>query len=145
MTRRDGDGPALEGAVPPLLLYDGFCGLCDRTVQFALARDRTGTLRFATLQGAHGTAVRAQYAALAGVDSVVWLDADGAHVRSEAAIRLGRYLGGAWSLVAAAARLVPRAWRDAVYAGVARRRYRVFGRRDHCRPPLATQRPRFLD
>mgnify|MGYP001810099815 CR=1 FL=1 len=130
---------------PPTLLYDGLCGLCDATVQFVLARDRVGTLRFATLQGTEGAALRAAHPALAGVDSVILLDADGAHVRSEAALRLGRYLGGGWRWVAAVAAWVPRPVRDAGYAVVARWRYRVFGRREACRPPSAAQRARFLD
>ena len=34
-----------------LVLYDGVCGLCNRTVQFALKRDRRDLFRFAPLQG----------------------------------------------------------------------------------------------
>ena len=35
----------------PVLLYDGLCGLCVRTVQIVLRGDRRGVLRFAPLQG----------------------------------------------------------------------------------------------
>jgi predicted DCC family thiol-disulfide oxidoreductase YuxK len=35
----------------PVLLYDGLCGFCDRTVQFILARDAGGPMHFAPLQG----------------------------------------------------------------------------------------------
>ena len=34
-----------------VLLYDGLCGFCDGTVQFVLARDPDGSMKFATLQG----------------------------------------------------------------------------------------------
>ncbi|MGD2018124.1 MAG: DCC1-like thiol-disulfide oxidoreductase family protein, partial [Planctomycetota bacterium] len=40
----------------PLLLYDGECGLCSRTVRFVLRRDRLKRLRFAALRSAAGEA-----------------------------------------------------------------------------------------
>ncbi|MGH7718177.1 MAG: thiol-disulfide oxidoreductase DCC family protein, partial [Gemmatimonadaceae bacterium] len=105
-----------------LLLYDGTCGFCARGVQFVLHHERRRrTLRFATLQGARGDEVRRAYPSLAAVDSMVLLlpPADGREgsllVRSEAALAVGVYLGGGWRALAAAARIVPRAVRDAVY------------------------------
>lgn len=35
----------------PVIFFDGVCGLCNGFVDFALARDRRGVFRFATLQG----------------------------------------------------------------------------------------------
>ena len=34
-----------------LVLYDGECGLCDRSVQFLLRHDKKGVLTYAPLQG----------------------------------------------------------------------------------------------
>ncbi len=127
-----------------VLLYDGVCGLCNRFVQFVLARDRTGSMAFATLQGAFGEEARRILPELAGVDSVVLLYKDGAYLRSAAAIEVARYLGGGWSL-GVAAYLVPRPLRDWVYNRVAAVRYRVFGRFDHCPVPAPDVRGRFLD
>lgn len=132
----------------PLLLYDGACGLCNATVRRVLRRDRTGTLRFASLQGPAGTAVRSRHPELEGVDSVVWVAADDSGretvaVRSDAALHLAGYLGGPWRL-ALAARLVPRALRDRVYDWVARHRHRLPGA-DRCFVPPPETRARFLD
>jgi predicted DCC family thiol-disulfide oxidoreductase YuxK len=131
----------------PLLLYDGDCGFCDGTVKFVLRHDRGGALRFATLQGDAGQAVRARHPELAGVDSVVWLDemngAERVAVRSEAALRLARYLGWPWR-AALAARLIPRVLRDAAYDLFARHRYRFFGRADECALPSPEERKRFI-
>lgn len=128
----------------PLVLYDGTCGLCDGFVQWLLRRDPAGVLRFAPLEGPTAAAVRARHPGIAGVDSVVFVDADGAHVRSEAALRTVAALGGGWRLVALA-RVVPRAVRDAVYDVIARTRHRWFGRRVACRVPGAAERERFVD
>ena len=58
----------------PILLYDGVCNLCDRTVQFVLKRDRLGQFRFAPLQSGVGRALAERYGFdVAAVDTVVLL------------------------------------------------------------------------
>jgi predicted DCC family thiol-disulfide oxidoreductase YuxK len=133
----------------PVLLYDGLCGFCDGTVQFILKHDRRGTLRFATLQGDVGRDVIARHSELAGVDSLVLVEPDASgeervYVRSEGALQVARYLGGAWNL-ARGLKIVPRFLRDLAYDGFARIRYRVFGRYDSCPIPSPEQRARFID
>jgi predicted DCC family thiol-disulfide oxidoreductase YuxK len=133
----------------PVLLYDGVCGFCDGAVQFILRHDRRGTLRFATLQGDFARGVIDRHPELDGVDSLVLVERDASgveqvHVRSNGALRVAGYLGGAWHLARVTA-IVPRFIRDAVYDGFARIRYRVFGRHDSCPIPSPEQRARFVD
>ena len=134
----------------PVLLYDGLCGFCDGTVQFILERDRRGTLGFATLQGDFARDVIARHPEIAGVDSLVLVEPDVASgrervfVRSEGALRVARYLGGAWHLARGVA-IVPRPLRDWAYDAFARIRYRVFGEYDSCPIPSPEQRARFID
>ena len=130
----------------PLLLYDGVCALCNGAVRFILRRDRIGSLRFAPLQGPTSATVRALHPAIAGEDSMVWVEPNGrVRIRSDAALAIGRYLGGAWARLAAIAGIVPRPLRDLVYRLVAGIRYRAFGRYDACPLPPVGQRSRFLD
>jgi len=129
----------------PLLLYDGVCALCNGAVTFVLKRDRSKTVRFAPLQGETAADVLAEHPELAGIDSMIWIDADGrASTRSAAALAIARHAGGGWAALAAVFRLVPSALRDAVYDRVARMRYKVFGRYDVCPMPPAEHRLRFL-
>ena len=133
----------------PVLLYDGLCGFCDGTVQFILRHDRKKTLRFATLQGDFARGVIERHPELAGVDSLVLVERDESgrdrvHIRSAGALRVARYLGGAWHLARIVA-VVPRFLRDWGYDGFARIRYRVFGRYDRCPIPSLEQRARFVD
>jgi predicted DCC family thiol-disulfide oxidoreductase YuxK len=134
-----------------VLLYDGSCGLCARSVQFVLRHERAShRLRFATLQGPHGTRALEAQPSLAGVDSVVWLErsGDGSDrmlVRSDAVLAVLDYLGGGWKWLARLGRLVPRLSRDTIYRVVARYRYRAFGRDQSCLLPTPEQRRRFLD
>lgn len=130
-----------------VLLYDGECGLCAGSVQFALRHEAPAArsrLAFAPLQGAFGARVRAQFPELNGIDSVVWFDPTipAVYVRSAAALRVTAHLGGLWRVVAAAGHVVPAALRDAVYDWVARHRLSLAA--PACLLPTAEQRARFL-
>ena len=134
----------------PVLLYDGVCGFCNKTVQMILARDRKGTMRFAALQSDYGRGVVERHAELRGVDSVVYVEnsQDGGervYVRSDAALRVLKYLGGAWKLLLLAGRVLPRPVRDFFYDLFARNRYRLFGKYESCMLPPPEVRSRFLD
>jgi predicted DCC family thiol-disulfide oxidoreductase YuxK len=133
----------------PLLLYDGTCGFCAETVQFVLRHDdRSKTLRFASLQGPIGTAIRERHPELASADSVVWLegvDDTAPLVRSAAALRVMEYLGGAWAPLAALGRAVPRGVRDWAYDLVARHRHRLNAGGAACLIPTREEKARFLD
>jgi predicted DCC family thiol-disulfide oxidoreductase YuxK len=128
---------------PAVIYFDGVCGLCNRFVDFVLARDVKRRFRFAPLQGS--TATR-RFGAAGAVDpATILLEEDGAvYERSTAALRIIARLGGIWK-VAALLRLVPRPIRDAVYDWVARNRYAWFGKRDTCRLPTHEERAAFLD
>jgi predicted DCC family thiol-disulfide oxidoreductase YuxK len=134
-----------------LVFYDGLCGLCDRFVQFLLPRDRHEALRFAPLQGAlardelgpHGFDPR-------DLDTVFVIAGFGSDrprvlTRSRAVLHAMSRVGGPWGALARLALLVPTAVADPVYAWVARRRYRIFGKFDACRLPRPEWRQRFLD
>jgi predicted DCC family thiol-disulfide oxidoreductase YuxK len=131
-----------------VLLYDGVCGLCNRSVQFVLEHDRRGSLRFAPLQSEYGKAAISRHPELKNIDSVVLLEieSDGAervHTRSAAALRIASYLGGIWKL-SSIAYIIPAPLRDLLYDLVARYRYRLFGKYDQCMLPPPQVRSRFI-
>lgn len=132
-----------------VLLYDGECGFCNASVQLVLRHDRRRTLSFAPLAGRTATAIRGRHVDLTGVDSMVWVDNPGTsgtervYVRSAAALRVARYLGGPWSLLLAGW-LVPRLVRDAVYDLIARHRHRLV-RQEACDWVPSSERARFLE
>jgi predicted DCC family thiol-disulfide oxidoreductase YuxK len=136
---------------PPILLYDGVCGLCNRLVQFILRRDRDAVFRFASLQSSFAGTILARHGA-----SVVDLDTvyivlnhsnpgESLLARSDAVVYVLKQLGGVGRFCALLFHLLPRALRDWIYRAVARNRYRVFGRYDTCPLPIQETRTRFLD
>jgi predicted DCC family thiol-disulfide oxidoreductase YuxK len=133
----------------PVLLYDGVCGFCNKTVQLLLDADQRRTLKFAALQSAFGQRILARHPELANVDSVVYVEnpataEERVFARSGAALKVVSYLGGFWR-VFLAGYVVPRPWRDALYDLIARHRYRFFGKHDACLLPAPEVRARFLD
>lgn len=137
-------GPSPGDLPPRIVLYDGACGLCHRTVAFLVARDRGRRLWFAPLQGETAARLRALHTEIPGdLDTVVLVDEGRVHVRSQAFLHGARYLGPPWRW-ASWLRWLPGPALDPIYRLVARVRYRVWGRYDACRVPAADARGRFL-
>jgi predicted DCC family thiol-disulfide oxidoreductase YuxK len=135
-----------------VLLFDGTCGFCARSVQFVLRHEtRRCTLHFASLQSEFGTELRRNHPELERVDSVIWFEpGDARHpkvlaVRSAAVFRVLHYLGGVWSVLATLGRLVPRVIRDAMYDLVARHRQQLARGGPSCLLPSPAQRARFIE
>ncbi|OBJ05172.1 thiol-disulfide oxidoreductase DCC family protein [Mycobacterium sp. 1465703.0] len=132
----------------PVLLYDGVCGVCNRSVRTILRFDPTGPLRFAALQSVFAKAIIERHPDIADVDSVVFVDHPGqpserVAVRSEAMLRVVDYLGGPWR-VFKVARGIPAPLRDWLYDRFAAIRYRAFGKYDSCPLPAPEVRARFV-
>ena len=109
-----------------------------------MANDPDGRFRFAALQSEAGAAaLRAAGRDPAGLSSIVLIDAEGVHDRSDAALRIAAGLRAPWPALALL-RLMPVRVRDSVYDWIARNRYRWFGQRDSCALPAPDQRARFL-
>ena len=133
---------------PTIILFDGHCNLCSRSVQFILRRDRAARFRFAALssEAAARACVQAGIAVPKAVDpdSIVVIAGGRALERSDAALAIAAQLPFPWRSLGLL-RIVPRALRDWLYRIVARNRDRWFGRRDTCMLPTAETRARFLE
>ncbi len=126
-----------------IVLFDGVCNLCNAAVNFIIDRDPRAVFHFAPLQSDIGQALTRQWH-LEHEDTIVLVEDGRCYVRSTAALRIARRLGGAWPLLSVLL-AVPAPLRDAAYRFVARHRYRWFGTRDACRLPTPELRSRFLD
>jgi predicted DCC family thiol-disulfide oxidoreductase YuxK len=130
----------------PIILFDGMCSLCNRSIRFIIHRDPHRVFRFASLDSPVGRRLlRRRGMSTEAADSIVLIEDDGHHVLSEAVVRIGARLGQPWRALAATGRIVPRPWRDAAYRFVARRRYRWFGRCESCSVATEDVEDRFLE
>jgi len=127
-----------------VVLFDGVCGLCTGSVRFIIRRDLDRALRFASLQSEVGAGLASHYGIDAGaLDTLVLIDGGKAFFRSDAVLRIVRFLTFPWRL-AGVLSLAPRWAREPFYRLIAQHRYRLFGRLDSdWVPPLGFEE-RFL-
>ena len=129
----------------PIILFDGVCNLCDRSVQFIIKRDHKKLFRFASLQGKTGQEVLRKYQLPADqFHSFVLLEGDRIYTRSTGALRIFRKLGTGLKLLYGFM-IVPRFIRDGIYNLIARNRYKWYGKKEECMIPTPDIKERFLD
>lgn len=133
----------------PILVYDGDCGFCTRSVQFVLTHDtRRGTARFAARDGEAGRSVRQRHPHLEKVDSLLWVETvNGREVvsyYSDAVLATATYLGGFYALLGGLGRIVPRFLRDPVYRFIARVRKQIMQGAPSCHLPAPNELARML-
>ena len=129
----------------PLLVYDGECGFCARSIQFILRHERRHDLLFVPRQSAFGIELRQRYK-LERVESMLWIEpgAQQASIESDAVLKAATYLGGIFRL-AALASLIPAPLRNPIYRWIAANRHRLSQTSAACLLPTPEQRGRFLN
>ncbi len=131
--------------VPHIILFDGICNLCSKTVQFIIRNDKKAIFRFASLQSEVGKTLLRRYGLPSENHSTfVYIRGHQYYTKSTAALKVLKELGGGYKLLYAFI-LIPPFIRNAVYQVIAVFRYRLFGKTENCMLPGAELRKRFLD
>jgi predicted DCC family thiol-disulfide oxidoreductase YuxK len=128
-----------------IVLYDGTCGFCNRSVLFIIHRDHNARFCFASLQSdiAEQLIISIGHKPEELPDSLILIENGNLYVESTAALRICRQLDGIWKLLSLFL-LVPASFRDVLYRFVARHRYKIKGREAACSVPTPEIRKRFL-
>ncbi|MGF2615938.1 thiol-disulfide oxidoreductase DCC family protein [Rossellomorea vietnamensis] len=127
-----------------VILFDGVCNLCNNTVQFIIKRDDRAYFKFASLQSDAGKVVIEKFQINPKIDSIILIEQNKFYVKSEAALRVSKNLGGFWK-VFFVFMVIPKKIRDKVYDFIAQNRYKWFGKRDSCMLPSSEMKKRFLE
>ena len=137
-----------------LVVFDGRCGLCNRSIRWFLVRDRGDRLRFAGYESPKVDALLVRHgfdASRVALDPstvlvavAVGSPAERLLLRSDGVLAILNELPSPLPSLAAALRWIPRPLRDLAYRLIARIRYRIWGRLDACPIPTAAERTRFL-
>jgi predicted DCC family thiol-disulfide oxidoreductase YuxK len=134
---------------PHLIIYDGVCGLCNRLNQFVLKRDRSNKFRFAAVQSSLARQILTRYQKNPDDLNTMYLIADYEQAserilsKAQAALFILKEIGGVWKL-SRVLNVVPSFLLNIGYDGIAKTRYRLFGKFDSCRMPDSKQREKFL-
>lgn len=116
----------------PVILFDGVCNLCNRTVQFVIKRDKRNIFRFAALQSEAGQQILQNYKQDASdFSSFILFTDDVIYTKSTAALMVAKKLGSPWSLLYSLI-IIPAFIRNSIYSFIAKRRYQWFGRTETC-------------
>jgi len=128
----------------PIMVFDGYCGLCSGFIDFILKHDPEGTLKFLPAQSELGEALFTHYGLKSSDYDTVLLIEDGRlYTKMKASLKIIVSIGGIWRL-AAMGYILPRFLANPLYDLIARNRIKWFGARKTCRLPTAQEKARFL-
>jgi predicted DCC family thiol-disulfide oxidoreductase YuxK len=128
-----------------IVVFDGHCLLCSRSVRFLLRHDRRGILLFASIQGAMGRRLLADAGLQPeNLQTLLFVDEGRTWQQTAALLRIAGVLGWPWR-AAWLAWCIPAPLRDGLYRLVARNRQQLFGVSATCMVPPPEQRSRFLN
>lgn len=132
-----------ENSVRKIVLFDGECHLCHKSVSFIIKRDPKRHFQFASQQSEIGQQLLREAGAPTDVNHLILIEGARHFEKSTAALRICRHLKGWWKLCSFLL-LVPRPFRDAVYHIVSKNRHKWIGSAESCLLPSPEVRDRFL-
>jgi predicted DCC family thiol-disulfide oxidoreductase YuxK len=126
-----------------IVLYDGECALCNRTVSFLIKADRNQKLKFAPLGGVTAKILNINEFA-DGEASVVFYNNEKVHYKSTAILYIILELPLPWKLFYVF-KIVPTFIRDYCYKIIGKNRYNWFGKAKSCIMNESKYKGRLLD
>lgn len=115
-----------------LILFDGECMLCNKSVQLIINNDPNKLFKFASLQSPFGKSMLTKIGAdSTTLNSIVLIEDTTYYIKSTAVLKIMKELKGyaAWYRIL---KLFPSSFLDALYNITARIRYKLFGKTEYC-------------
>lgn len=128
----------------PLIVFDGVCVLCSFFAQWVLARDKTEQFVFTTAQSSLGQALYNHYN-LDTTDyetNLVIIEGE-LHEKMYGALAVCYAVGYPWRIFSLV-QILPKSVLNFVYVRVARNRYALFGKQEHCLVPTGKLKERLV-
>ncbi len=129
-----------------VILYDGFCNLCNSTANFVKKKDQKKKFRFESLhsefakvffenvlQKPPGNELTSEISKNY-FETIVLINGDQIFLKSKAILKIAQALGFPYSLIYIFI-LVPSPVRDFIYDVISRNRYKWFGKSNQCSLP----------
>jgi predicted DCC family thiol-disulfide oxidoreductase YuxK len=126
-----------------IILFDGTCAFCERSVRFIAARDN-GYFKFGASQNPEGRALLERYGtSREAARSIILIEDDRIYLKSEAVLRIAGRMRAPWKF-AGIFLAIPRPVRDLVYRCVAAVRHQLAGESNACEVPPPEIRSRLI-
>ena len=128
----------------PIILFDGVCNFCNRTINIILKYDTQAHFQFAPSQSTAGINLLQRFKLDQKASaSVILIDNEKVYTKTDAVIQIARHLKG-WPRLFRFIKFIPKPIRDFGYDLIAKNRYILFGKKASCMIPDASIRHRFL-
>ena len=132
----------MENFPSHLVLYDGSCGFCNRSVQFILKNEESNTLFFAAIQSETAQKLFLSMSITSPDLNTFYFYTNGVlYERSSAAIQVSKFLKKPYRFIGFFS-WVPTFLRDGIYRIIAKNRHRLA--KEYCYIPQKEQKERFL-
>ena len=130
----------------PIVLFDGVCNLCNRSVTFIIDHEIEPKIKFAALQSKFAKQLlNSHHINGEAINSIVLIESEHkVYLKSKAVLRLSKYLNRPISFVQVFS-IIPSFISDTIYDLIARNRYHWFGNTATCRVPTPELKNRFID
>ena len=123
-----------------IIIYDGICGLCNKSVDILIKLDRKKNFLYTSLQGEFIKTLNIE----PEIDSIIYYENEELYYKSTAILKILDSLGGIW-IWTNIFYIIPRVIRDFIYDLIAKYRYTIFGKMVHCRIPKKEEEELFID
>jgi len=117
-----------------IILYDGYCNLCNASLQFIVKRDRKKVFQYFPIQSPEGELLSIRLADNNIPDSVILFSGGQFYVKSEAIFEILSQLGKGYNVLLIF-KIIPKKFWDKLYDWIAANRYKWFGKTNYCRTP----------
>lgn len=128
----------------PIVIFDGVCAFCNRSVNFIIKRDPKAVFLFAPMQSQAAQDLMHRYhIADISNDTFILIKNNRYLLRTDAALEITKDLTGHWYLLRIFI-FLPKGFRDWFYNLFAQNRYKLFGKTESCMIPTEDIKNRFL-
>ncbi len=128
-----------------ILLFDGDCSVCNKSVQFVLKWNQEDNIEFASLQSEIGKSILQHFDLnFSDLSTVVFIDKNQAFIQSDAALQVCNYLGSPIKYLNLL-KVIPKAIRNFIYDLIAKNRHLIIRKKYKCIIPTMEMKRRFLD
>ncbi len=106
----------------PIIIYDGFCHLCNKSIQWIVKNDYQEIFKY----------LPQQYVSSIDPNSIILISNRQLYYKSEAVLKITKLMGGWYKFLSIFISIFPKGFRDFIYEKIASNRYRLWGRSESC-------------
>lgn len=126
-----------------IILFDGECNVCNKSVQFIIQRDRDALFHFAPLQSDIDQELLALNHLQHDIDNLVFIDENRAYTASSAVLHICKYLPAPWKVLYTFV-IIPPFIRNIAYRFFAKHRHKIIRTNHTCLVVTPEIKKRFL-